>query len=224
MQAPGIDSPVGLLSRPGRLLGWPQYLQRITHIQLIVAGMNARFSSPLFSFPQTATHSGRYRRWSTALAAGAFLGLAGQSANGEIYTPTAQGIVLNYGHARIELAALTPDILRLSVGDATHPNALASTFLNLSPTNSTTSWQIKRWDGFIGIATPSAALLFDPSNGTWTLRQSDGTTLIPAHALFTDIPVDQDHWNLALGWEPQLAQKVYGSGNGVDHLQQNDGQ
>ena len=81
--------------------------------------------------------------------------------------------MLNYGHARIELAALTPDILRLSVGDATHPNALASTFLNLSPTNSTTSWQIKRWDGFIGIATPSAALLFDPSNGTWTLRQSD---------------------------------------------------
>ncbi|HTI98762.1 MAG TPA: TIM-barrel domain-containing protein, partial [Dongiaceae bacterium] len=137
-------------------------------------------------------------------------------------SPTQSGVMVQLGTAQVELAAASPEILRLSVRYDSQTGPIPSSFL--SQTNQAAgTGKIIEADGWVGIKTKAGKLLLDPRTGEWTLLGTDDVTLIPKGKIGElDHSVSAKHQQIRirLGWNPQKPVAVYGCGNGVPNLVQ----
>lgn len=133
----------------------------------------------------------------------------------------AQGVLLHFGTAQVELAAANDHTFRLSVSLSGAPNPSPSIFL--ADTNAATViWHEVKSHGLVGIRTAAGQLLMDPANGEWTLENADGQTLIPRYPIgnFNNATSSLSSLYLSLGWKANTPIVVYGCGNGTNSLQQ----
>lgn len=136
---------------------------------------------------------------------------------------TGDGLLIHFGTAQVELAAVNSNTLRLSVSLDGPPHPAASTFLATGSADHSVSWQPARHRGMVGIRTACGELLMNPKNGKWTLADAAGRTLIPADAREDFSAADgSGSVAVAAGWNKGKPIYVYGCGNGVNALQQSE--
>ena len=136
---------------------------------------------------------------------------------------TSSGLLLHYGQAMVELAAANRDTLRLSVTTGGGSVPAPCSFLVRTNSDSSVKWELVKRGGLCGISTSAGVLLMNPQNGEWTLENCKGEVLIPQHELALRAEPDasgNEQISIELGWEKHKPVTVYGSGNGVDELQQ----
>ena len=133
------------------------------------------------------------------------------------------GLLISLGQAQVELAAVNTNTFRLSVALNGAPEVVPSTFL-VDSTNATfTGWHEIRRHRMVGIQTVGGELLMNPKNGEWTLENAHGKTLIPRHAIGDfNTTIGTNSVDLTLGWNKHKPIYVYGSGNGVNSLEQSN--
>jgi alpha-glucosidase len=154
---------------------------------------------------------------------GVFLFSAGGVGAEEEGTRTQSGLLVPFGQAQVELAAGTPEVLRLSVFYDHQLQPAPSTFLMNSNAGETVPWKVIKTDGFVGIETEAGRLLMNPQDGAWTLETPRGETLIPKHIIGELGRPDSAtvrRIQVRLGWDAQNPVAVYGCGNGVTNLEQ----
>lgn len=145
------------------------------------------------------------------------------------FQKTDRGINLHIGLADVELAVATPTAFRLSISYQGKTKATESTFVAPETKNDDTVWQVAHQDALVGIESASGKLLIDPQTGRWTLENAKGETLIPPSdvgkpATMLGLKKAQvPGIDLSLAWKAGLPLQVYGAGNGVVTLQQNQG-
>ena len=133
------------------------------------------------------------------------------------------GLLIKFGQAQVELAAATPDALRLSVAYDGKPRFIPSSFLADANAADSIVWQIVKKHGMVGIRTKAGELLISPRTGEWTLLNAAGKVLIPRHeigGLNQETSSRNTNVNIMLGWDKHKPISVYACGNGVDTLQQ----
>jgi alpha-glucosidase len=132
-----------------------------------------------------------------------------------------QGLLIKFGQTQVELSAATTEAMRLSVARDGRPKFAASSFLASTNPGNSMVWQAFKRGGMVGIRTKAGELLMNPGNGEWTLESADGKTLIPQHEI-GDLSGESSSSNIvvALGWNKDRPIKVYGCGNGMNHLEQ----
>lgn len=137
-----------------------------------------------------------------------------------VQTETA-GLLIHLGEAQVELACINTNTFRLSAAVNGGPEVLPSTFLNDNTNGSFGDWHEVKAHRMVGIETAGGKLLINPKNGEWTLENAEGRTLIPPHVLgnFMDA-AGKGSLELNLGWPGHKPIYVYGSGNGVNALEQ----
>jgi alpha-glucosidase len=133
------------------------------------------------------------------------------------------GLLIQFGQAQVELAAISTDVLRLSVARDGPPQFIPSTFL--ADTNSAVSvpWQVIQKHGMIGIRIKAGELLINPRTTEWTLLNAAGKVLIPRHkldGLNGKMSAEASNVTVTLGWDRHAPINVYGCGNGTNTLQQ----
>lgn len=135
----------------------------------------------------------------------------------------AGGILIHFGAARVELAAVNTNTFRLSVAENGAPEVATSTFLADRSNAVFSAWHEVNRHRMVGVETVGGDLLMDPNDGEWTLEDANGKTLIPRHVLgdFT-ASAGEDSLDLNLGWNNHKTISVYGCGNGVNALQQSN--
>jgi len=134
-----------------------------------------------------------------------------------------QGLLINFGQARVELAVATPDAFCLSVVYDGKPHFIPTSFLAGTNAVDSIAWQIVRKRGMVGIRTKAGELLISPRTGEWALLSAAGKVLIPRHeigGLNRETSPGNTSVNIRLGWDKHEPISVYGCGNGVDALQQ----
>jgi alpha-glucosidase len=135
------------------------------------------------------------------------------------------GLLIKIGQARVELAAVTPDALRLSVAYDEPPHFIPTSFLVDTNAADSIAWQSVKNRGMVGIRTKAGELLISPVTGEWTLLNARGKALIPRHEIGglnqEPLPGNTDI-NIMLGWDKHKPISVYGCGNGVNTLQQSE--
>ncbi|HEY1788377.1 MAG TPA: TIM-barrel domain-containing protein, partial [Verrucomicrobiae bacterium] len=148
----------------------------------------------------------------------------GLSANGN-FVKIRDGLIIPFGQAQVELAAATPDALRLSIFYNDQSKPIDSSFLIDAKARKPVEWKLIKQDGFVGIQTTAGRLLMNPGDGKWTLQAADGKTLIPkckigdlTSVISTTNPTIQVH----LGWNHDGPIEVFGCGNGVTNLEQTE--
>jgi alpha-glucosidase len=136
---------------------------------------------------------------------------------------TRDGLLIKFGQARVELAAATPEALRLSVARDENPHFIPTSFLADTNAGPSIVWQMVRKHGMVGVRTKAGELLISPRTGEWTLLNATGKVLIPRHelgGLNQETSPGTANVTIMLGWDPHKPISVYGCGNGVDTLQQ----
>lgn len=136
---------------------------------------------------------------------------------------TSRGLLFHFGQAEVELAVVNQETLRLSVATGGGLIPAPSSFLVVTNSDSRVKWEIVKQGAICGIRTPAGVLLMNPRNGQWTLENSKGEVLIPQHeigGLAEKDAADKAQVSIELGWDKHKPITVYGSGNGVDELQQ----
>jgi len=136
---------------------------------------------------------------------------------------TQDGLLIKFGQAQVELAAATPDALRLSVVYGERPHFISTSFLADTNAGDSVFWQMVRKHGMVGIRTKTGELLISPRTGEWTLLNAGGEVLIPRHEMggFNhETSSGNTNVIIMLGWDRRKPISVYGCGNGVDALQQ----
>jgi alpha-glucosidase len=133
------------------------------------------------------------------------------------------GLLVRFGQVQVELAAATPDALRLSVAYDEPLQFIPSSFL--ADTNPTASipWRVVKKHGMIGIRTKAGALFISPKTGEWMLLNAAGKTVIPRHelgGLNQGAAAETTNVTITLGWDRHEPVGVYGCGNGTNTLQQ----
>lgn len=139
--------------------------------------------------------------------------------------PTQDGLRIKFGRARVDLAAATPDALRLSVAYDENPRFIPTSFLADAQAAGSVAWQRVRNHGMVGIQTKAGELLINPRTGEWTLLSAAGQVLIPRHelgGLNEATSPENTNITIKLGWDRRQPISVYGCGNGVDALQQSN--
>ena len=134
-----------------------------------------------------------------------------------------QGLLIKFGQVQVELAAVAPDALRLSVAHDESPHFIPSTFLADTNMDGSIVWQAVKRRGMVGIRTKAGELLINPQTSEWTFLNADGKVLIPEHeigGLNQQTPSANSKVTLMLGWDRHQPISVYGCGNGVNALQQ----
>ena len=134
-----------------------------------------------------------------------------------------QGLLIRFGQAQVELAAATPDAMRLSLIYDNDLQPAASSFLADTNAGDLTAWRMVKKNELVGIKTVAGTLLMDPQNGQWTLQDARGKTLIPRHEigeLNRTISATNEQVDVMLGWNKKNPIEVYGCGNGVAALEQ----
>jgi len=147
---------------------------------------------------------------------------------------TSNGFRIKVGEAQVELAAVSADILRLSVAGDGKVDVAESTFLAPRPPGNV-NWSRVSTNGLVGVQTDRAELLINPTNGDWSLLNAEGNVLIPSHPLgyraiktaFYGAEASESQI-ISLGWAPQKhdapgRMQVYGCGNAASSLQQSEG-
>jgi alpha-glucosidase len=131
------------------------------------------------------------------------------------------GLLIHLGEAQVELACVNTNTFRLSVAVNGTPEVAPSTFLNDTTNVPFSGWREVKAHRMVGIEIASGKLLINPNNGEWTVENAEGQTLIPPHVLgdFTDA-AGKGSLELNLGWTRHKPIYVYGSGNGVNALEQ----
>ena len=138
---------------------------------------------------------------------------------------TRDGLRIKFGRARVELAAATPDALRLSVAYDENPRFLPTTFLADTHAAGSVAWQMVEERGMVGVRTKTGELLISPRTGEWTLLNAAGEVLIPRHelgGLNQEPSAGNTNVMIMLGWDRHKPISVYGCGNGVGALQQSN--
>ena len=133
------------------------------------------------------------------------------------------GLLIKFDQAQVELAAATPDALRLSVAYDGKPRFIPSSFLADTNAAGSIAWQMVKKHEMVGIRTKTGELLISPRTGEWTLLNAAGKVLIPRHEIGglnqnTSSPIT--NVNIMVGWDRHKPISVYAGGNGVDTLQQ----
>lgn len=160
-----------------------------------------------------------------ALTVGVHLFFADAFGAEENVSKTAHGLLIHFGQAQVELAAATPEALRLSVFYDASSQPIPSSFLAATNDGESVAWTVIKKDGFVGIQTKVGSLLMNPRDGEWTLQSADGRTLIPKHVIGELNQVSSaatPQISIQLGWSSQSPIMVYGCGNGVTHLEQTE--
>ena len=132
----------------------------------------------------------------------------------------ADGLLIHFGGTQVELASPDTNIFRLSVSLDGEPQPIDSTFIADSNTNAV-KWQFVKHHGMIGIQTAAGRLLMNPKNGEWSLEDTNGEALVPRHVI-GDFAKTNGYSSVAVtfGWNKHMPMSVYGSGNGVNALEQ----
>jgi alpha-glucosidase len=133
------------------------------------------------------------------------------------------GLLVRFGQVEVELAAPTPDILRLSVEYDEPPQFIPSTFLADTNAAAAVPWQVVKKHGMIGIQTRAGSLFISPKTGEWTLLNAAGKVLIPRHQLGEldqKSSAEVTNVSITLGWDKHEPVSVYGCGNGTNSLRQ----
>ena len=133
------------------------------------------------------------------------------------------GLLIQFGEAQVELAAATPDALRLSVAHGAPPHFIPTSFLADTNAADSMAWQMVKKQGMVGVRTKAGELLINPRTGEWTLLNAAGKVLIPRHeigGLNQETSLGNTNVDIMLGWNKHEPISVYGCGNGVDTLQQ----
>ncbi len=134
---------------------------------------------------------------------------------------TACGLLIRFGEAQVELAAVSTNALRLSVSLNGARQASHSTFLDGTGASTPVAWRTVKRHGMVGIKTIAGELLMNPGDGQWTLEDANGKTLIPQHAINDSKTfIGNSSVNVVLGWEKDKPIRAYGCGNGSAMLPQ----
>ncbi len=123
------------------------------------------------------------------------------------------------------MATATAGAFRLSVSYDGKPQAHRSIFLADSVNQSIVRGNVIHEGKLVGVSTAVGELLIDPVDGEWTLHDSQGGVIIPLSKIGEEI---KDHAGkptvvLEVGRKMDKPNTLYGSGNGVDCLQQEQG-
>jgi alpha-glucosidase len=147
---------------------------------------------------------------------------AGSQANVE---ETDHGVIVTIGLAEVEVATATAGAFRLSVSYDGKPQAHQSIFLADEVNQPTIRGNVIHEGKLVGVATRAGELLIDPVNGEWTLRDSRGKVIIPPSKIGKEIKDDlgKPTVTLEVASKKGKSASFYGSGNGVDTLQQEQG-
>lgn len=131
------------------------------------------------------------------------------------------GLMVRFGEARVELAAVGTNIFRLSVALNGEPRVFPSTFLDDTTNAGFAGWRPFKRHGMVGVRTAGGDLLLNPKNGEWALDNDDGVSVIPPHPLgdFKSLAWD-GAIHLSLGWHKGKPIYVYGCGDGANALEQ----
>jgi alpha-glucosidase len=138
---------------------------------------------------------------------------------------TRDGLLIKFGQVRVELAAATPDALRLSVAYDETPGFIPTSFLAGTNAAGSMAWQMVGKHGMVGVRTKTGELLISPKTGEWTLLNARGEVLIPRHemgGLNQESSSRNTNVTIMLGWDRHKPISVYGCGNGVNALQQSN--
>ncbi len=129
------------------------------------------------------------------------------------------------GRAEVEAATATAGAFRLSVSYDGKPHIHRSIFLADSVNQPTVQGHVVHEGKLVGVATAAGELLIDPVDGEWTLHDSQGGVIIPLSKIGEEIKDDSGKPVVALevGWKNGKPVSLYGSGNGIDFLQQHQG-
>lgn len=122
------------------------------------------------------------------------------------FRKTKQGIILSSDNRQVEIAVANAKAFRLGVSSQGEPNAIQSIFIdNESQTPAT--FQVVSKSPVFGIETSFGKLLFDTSNGHWTLHDAKTKVLVREGS----INAAADKISIAFGADPNGI--CYGSGN-----------
>ena len=81
-----------------------------------------------------------------------------------------RGVLVTIGSSKVEIAARSPKIFRLSFSMAGSPNPANSIFLDNAPTQ--VRWTVIQRENKVGIKTGEAALIMDEATGAWRLEDT----------------------------------------------------
>jgi len=125
----------------------------------------------------------------------------------------------------VEAATATAGAFRLSVSYDGKPQAHRSIFLADSVNQPTVRGNVVHEGKLVGVATATGELLIDPEDGEWTLHDSQGGVIIPLSKIGEEIKdsVGKPMVTLEVGWKKDKPITLYGSGNDIDCLQQEQG-
>jgi alpha-glucosidase len=135
---------------------------------------------------------------------------------------TARGVFIKLGQTQVELSAVNPVTLRLSVAAGNRPQPASGTFL-CNNDGSLVKWRLVERGGMVGIQTKAGELRVYPQNGQWTLEDGQGKTLIPRYELNGQnigTSAGGSSIKVMLGWKGAKPIRVYGCGNQQDYLEQ----
>ena len=125
----------------------------------------------------------------------------------------------------MEAATATVGAFRLSVSYDGKPQVHRSIFLADSANQPPVQGNVVHEGKLVGVATAAGELLIDPVEGEWTLHDSHGGVIIPLSKIGEETrdSVGNPMVDIEVGWNQDKPHIFYGSGNGVDCLQQEEG-
>jgi alpha-glucosidase len=135
------------------------------------------------------------------------------------------GVDMQVGPATVEVAAVTNSAFRLTVSYNGKPQAAHSVYLASNP--NPVSWTTANESGWTGVKSAAGELLVDQSSGLWTLRDSQGKTLIPPGPIgqaTRNVQTGKPFVILTAGCSSDRTFEVYGCGDGADALLQDHAQ
>jgi len=123
------------------------------------------------------------------------------------------------------VATATAGAFRLSVSYDGKPQAHRSIFLADAVNQSAIHGNVVHEGRLVGVATAVGELLIDPTDGEWTLHDSHGGVIIPLSKIGKETKDNPGKLMVALevGWKKDKPIALYGSGNDIDSLQQQQG-
>jgi alpha-glucosidase len=135
------------------------------------------------------------------------------------------GVVVTIGRAEVEAATATAGSFRLSVSYGGKPQAHRSIFLADSTNQPPVPGNIVHEGNLVGVASAVGELLIDPVDGKWTLHDNKGGIIIPLSkfGVLTTNNLGKTVVALDVRWKKDKPITLYGSGNDIDCLQQEQG-
>lgn len=122
------------------------------------------------------------------------------------FRKTKHGISINSGKQQIELAVANEKAFRLSVSNQEEPKANQSIFIDVA-TQTHAAFKIVSKSPVVGIETSFGKLLFDTSNGHWTLQDAKTKVLINEGS----VNAEGEKILISMSTDPKAL--CYGSGN-----------